>query len=67
MKVCWFHLMAYSHLPQDFEEKYRRVWVDVPSELYEPEKGHWAITTISMNENTPTAWDLTRFASTGTT
>jgi len=41
MKVCWFHLMPYPHLPDDFKEKYRSVWVDVPSELYDPEKGHW--------------------------
>ena len=31
MKVCWFHLMPYPHLPDDFKDKYRSVWVDVPS------------------------------------
>lgn len=41
MKVCWFHLMPYPYLPEDFQQKYRSVWVDVPSDLYEPEKGHW--------------------------
>lgn len=40
MKVSWFHLMPYPYLPDDFKEKYRSVWVDVPSELYDPEKGH---------------------------
>ena len=40
MKVCWFHLMPYPYLPDDFKEKYRSVWVDVPSTLYDPEKGH---------------------------
>jgi alkanesulfonate monooxygenase SsuD/methylene tetrahydromethanopterin reductase-like flavin-dependent oxidoreductase (luciferase family) len=40
MKVNWFHLMPYPYLPDDFKEKYRSVWVDVPSELYDPEKGH---------------------------
>jgi alkanesulfonate monooxygenase SsuD/methylene tetrahydromethanopterin reductase-like flavin-dependent oxidoreductase (luciferase family) len=41
MKVNWFHLMPYPYLPDDFKEKYRSVWVDVPSELYDPEKGHF--------------------------
>jgi alkanesulfonate monooxygenase SsuD/methylene tetrahydromethanopterin reductase-like flavin-dependent oxidoreductase (luciferase family) len=41
MKVCWFHLMPYPYLPENFKAKYRSVWVDVPSTLYEPEKGHW--------------------------
>ncbi|MGE3541995.1 MAG: LLM class flavin-dependent oxidoreductase [Candidatus Tectimicrobiota bacterium] len=42
MKVCWFHLMPYPHLPQDFKQTYRSVWVDVPSTLYEPARGHVA-------------------------
>jgi alkanesulfonate monooxygenase SsuD/methylene tetrahydromethanopterin reductase-like flavin-dependent oxidoreductase (luciferase family) len=41
MKVSWFHLMPYRFLPDDFQEKYRSVWVDVPSALYEPQKGHF--------------------------
>ncbi len=41
MKVNWFHLMPYPYLPDDFKQKYRSVWVDVPSELYDPEKGHF--------------------------
>lgn len=40
MKLSWFHLMPYRFLPEDFKEKYRSVWVDVPSELYEAEKMH---------------------------
>src|SRR5919197_5668310 len=40
MKTSWFHLMPYRFLPDDFPEKYRSVWVDVPSGLYEPDKGH---------------------------
>ena len=36
MKVSWFHLMPFRDLPQDFEEKYRSVWVDVPSHLFDP-------------------------------
>jgi hypothetical protein len=40
MKLCWFHLMPYRFLPDDFKEKYRSVWVDVPAELYDAEKTH---------------------------
>jgi alkanesulfonate monooxygenase SsuD/methylene tetrahydromethanopterin reductase-like flavin-dependent oxidoreductase (luciferase family) len=32
--------MPYPYLPPDFREKYRSVWVDIPSSLYDPEKGH---------------------------
>lgn len=40
MRFHWFHLMPYPFLPDDFQEKYRSVWVDVPSSLYDPEQGH---------------------------
>jgi len=40
MKLSWFHLMPYRFLPEDFKEKYRSVWVDVPAELYDAEKTH---------------------------
>jgi alkanesulfonate monooxygenase SsuD/methylene tetrahydromethanopterin reductase-like flavin-dependent oxidoreductase (luciferase family) len=40
MKVCFFHLMPYRHLPDDFERRYRSVWVDVPHELHDPAKTH---------------------------
>ncbi|MDP2374370.1 LLM class flavin-dependent oxidoreductase [Reyranella sp.] len=40
MKVNCFHLMSYPHLPRDFTEKHRSVWVDIPSDLYDPVKGH---------------------------
>ena len=30
MKVSMFHLMPYRDLPEDFERKYRSVWVDPP-------------------------------------
>jgi hypothetical protein len=40
MKFCWFHLMPYRFLPKDFEEDYNSVWVDVPSKLFDPVKGH---------------------------
>src|SRR3954471_4327267 len=40
MKCHFFHLMPYADLPDDFREKYRSVWVDVPSHLYDPVRGH---------------------------
>ena len=40
MKFHWFHLMPYPDLPEDFREKYSSVWVDVPSELFDPVRGH---------------------------
>jgi len=40
MKFHWFHLMPYRYLPEDFSSKYRSVWVDIPSHLYDPAKGH---------------------------
>ena len=40
MKFCWFHLMPYRFLPKDFEKDYNSVWVDVPSKLFDPVKGH---------------------------
>lgn len=33
--------MPYRWLPDDFRERYRSVWVDIPSELWDPEKGHY--------------------------
>ncbi len=40
MKFTWFNLMPWPHLPDDFREQYRSVWVDIPSSLYDPVKGH---------------------------
>ncbi len=40
MKFTWFNLMPWPHLPDDFRHKYRSVWVDIPSSLYDPVKGH---------------------------
>lgn len=40
MKLHFFHLMPWPDLPDDFQEKYRSVWVDVPSRLYDPARGH---------------------------
>ncbi|HYA34458.1 MAG TPA: LLM class flavin-dependent oxidoreductase, partial [Candidatus Binataceae bacterium] len=40
MKFTWFHLMPYRFLPEDFKDKYRSVWVDIPQKLYDPKLGH---------------------------
>jgi alkanesulfonate monooxygenase SsuD/methylene tetrahydromethanopterin reductase-like flavin-dependent oxidoreductase (luciferase family) len=40
MKFTWFHLMPYRFLPDDFTQKYRSVWVDIPRDLYDPKLGH---------------------------
>ena len=40
MKFTWFHLMPYRYLPDDFKDKYRSVWVDIPQNLYDPKVGH---------------------------
>ena len=40
MKIEMFHLHPYRDLPEDFAEKYRSVWVDVPIELFDPPKAH---------------------------
>ncbi len=40
MKFVNFNLMPWPHLPDDFREKYRSVWVDIPSSLYDPIRGH---------------------------
>ncbi|MBW2413121.1 MAG: LLM class flavin-dependent oxidoreductase [Deltaproteobacteria bacterium] len=36
MKLCWFHLMPYTDLPDDFREKHPGVWVDIDSGLLDP-------------------------------
>jgi len=40
MKFTWFNLMPWPHLPDDFREQHRSVWVDIPSSVYDPVKGH---------------------------
>ena len=41
MKFTWFNLMPWPHLPDDFREQNRSVWVDIPNTLYDPKKGHY--------------------------
>jgi alkanesulfonate monooxygenase SsuD/methylene tetrahydromethanopterin reductase-like flavin-dependent oxidoreductase (luciferase family) len=41
MKFHWFHLMPYPYLPDNFRDRYRSVWVDLPvKEVYDPVLGH---------------------------
>src|SRR5882724_3062430 len=40
MRFTWFNLMPWPYLPDDFREKNRSVWVDIPNRLYDPVKGH---------------------------
>jgi alkanesulfonate monooxygenase SsuD/methylene tetrahydromethanopterin reductase-like flavin-dependent oxidoreductase (luciferase family) len=40
MKFHFFHLMPYPNLPRDFRDKHHSVWVDVPSDLFDPAQGH---------------------------
>ncbi len=40
MKFTWFNLMPWPHLPEDFREKHRSVWVDIDSRLYDPAVGN---------------------------
>jgi alkanesulfonate monooxygenase SsuD/methylene tetrahydromethanopterin reductase-like flavin-dependent oxidoreductase (luciferase family) len=43
VKFFQFHLMPYPHLPfesdREYTEKYFSSWVDLPNELYDPERG----------------------------
>ena len=41
MKFTWFNLMPWPYLPDDFRQKNRSVWVDIPNTLYDPRKGHF--------------------------
>ena len=40
MKIEMFHLMPYRELPQDFDERYRSVWIDTPIHLMDPTAVH---------------------------
>jgi len=40
MKHCWFHLMPYTELPEDFRDNHESVWVDIDSTLFDPERAH---------------------------
>jgi len=40
MKLCWFHLMPYTDLPEDFTQRHESVWVDIDPALFDPGKAH---------------------------
>ena len=40
MKFTWFNLMPWPHLPDDFRETNRSVWVDIDQALFDPVKCH---------------------------
>jgi alkanesulfonate monooxygenase SsuD/methylene tetrahydromethanopterin reductase-like flavin-dependent oxidoreductase (luciferase family) len=40
MKFTYFHLMPFDGLPEDFTSRYRSVWVDIPSELFDARRMH---------------------------
>ena len=40
MKLMWFHLMPYTELPDDFNQKHPSVWVDIHSSLFDPRRAH---------------------------
>jgi alkanesulfonate monooxygenase SsuD/methylene tetrahydromethanopterin reductase-like flavin-dependent oxidoreductase (luciferase family) len=40
MKIGNFNLMSYRHLPDDFSRKYESVYIELPSELLDPEQMH---------------------------
>jgi alkanesulfonate monooxygenase SsuD/methylene tetrahydromethanopterin reductase-like flavin-dependent oxidoreductase (luciferase family) len=40
VKFCWFNLMPWPDLPDDFKENHRSVWVDIDSTLFDPERAN---------------------------
>jgi len=40
MKLCWFHLMPYTDLPEDFARRHSSVWIDIDPALFDPAKAH---------------------------
>ena len=52
MKFTWFNLMPWPHLPDDFREKHRSVWVDMPSAV-RPREGPRVYHHTSTCSNTP--------------
>jgi alkanesulfonate monooxygenase SsuD/methylene tetrahydromethanopterin reductase-like flavin-dependent oxidoreductase (luciferase family) len=40
VKFTWFNLMPWPHLPEDFRETNRSVWVDIDSRLFDAEKAN---------------------------
>ena len=59
--------MPYRDLPPDFAEQHNSVWVDVPSELFDPAKAHVMYNDGSTSSRPPQTRATTASASTSTT
>jgi len=59
--------MPWPYLADDFREKYRSVWVDIPSELYGPVRGHQVQNTYLDQLESPRRLAMTGSASMSTT
>ena len=47
MKFTWFHLMPWPHLPDDFREKHRSVWVDIAQQhVSSPSSSHERLSPV---------------------
>ncbi|WP_420439864.1 LLM class flavin-dependent oxidoreductase [Candidatus Poriferisodalis sp.] len=40
VKFCWFNLMPWPDLPDDFKTEHRSVWVDIDGSLFDPERAN---------------------------
>jgi alkanesulfonate monooxygenase SsuD/methylene tetrahydromethanopterin reductase-like flavin-dependent oxidoreductase (luciferase family) len=49
VKFVWFNLMPWPDLPSDFRQRERSVWVDIPSHLFDPERGN-AVYNMYMDQ-----------------
>ena len=67
MKFTWFNLMPWPYLPDDFREKNRSVWVDIPNTLYDPKKGHFVYHSTWTSSSTRRPSASTASAATSTT
>ena len=67
MRFIWFNLMPWPYLPEDFREKYRSVWVDIPSSSMTRRAATSFITPISTSSNSPSGSGSTVSGSTSTT
>jgi alkanesulfonate monooxygenase SsuD/methylene tetrahydromethanopterin reductase-like flavin-dependent oxidoreductase (luciferase family) len=40
MYFCYFHLMPYLHMPEDYLDKHNSSWTTIPNTYFDPELGH---------------------------
>ena len=50
MKLCWFHLMPYTDLPEGFADEHPSVWVDIDPNLFDPAKACLLYTSDAADE-----------------